>query len=90
MPTRISPTRDANLHLGDQLGHRLADVGVQVVPDNHERAADLLVGGTQEPGVTAISEAGYGPVTMEIVPAGELRPHPAAGDLLTVATERYI
>ena len=42
---------------GDQLAHRAADVGVQVVPHHHERAAELLVRGVQEPGVVRLGEA---------------------------------
>ena len=41
----------------DQLGHRGADVGIQVVPDDHERAAELLVRGVQQPGVVRLGEA---------------------------------
>ncbi len=40
----------------DQLAHRAADVGVQAVPHHHERAAELLVGGVQEPGVVGLGE----------------------------------
>jgi hypothetical protein len=32
-------------------------VGVQTVPYHHERAAELLVGGVQEPGVAGLDEA---------------------------------
>jgi hypothetical protein len=32
-------------------------VGVQVVPDQYERAAELLVRGIQQPGVTGLGEA---------------------------------
>ena len=40
----------------DQLAHRAADVGVQVVPDQDERACQLLVRGVQEPGVVRLGE----------------------------------
>src|SRR3954471_4467050 len=30
------------------------DVGVQVVPDQHERAAELVVGGVEQPGVVGL------------------------------------
>jgi hypothetical protein len=35
----------------------MAEVGVQVVPDHHERAAELLVCGVEEPGVVNLGEA---------------------------------
>ena len=40
----------------DQLAHRAAGVGVQAVPDQHDGAAELLVGGVQEPGVVRLGE----------------------------------
>ena len=40
----------------DQLAHRPADVGVQVIPDQDERPAKLLVRGVQEPGVVRLGE----------------------------------
>ena len=41
----------------DQLAHRAADVGVQVIPHHDERSAELLVRGVQEPGVVRLGEA---------------------------------
>ena len=32
---------------GDQLGHRPADVGIEVIPHDYQRAGELLVGGVQ-------------------------------------------
>ena len=40
-----------------QLAHRPADVSVQVVPDQHERAAELLARGVQQPGAVLLGEA---------------------------------
>src|SRR5580693_3442765 len=40
----------------EQLAHRAADVGVQIVPDQYDRAVQLLVGGVQEPGVVRLGE----------------------------------
>ena len=40
----------------DQLGHRGADVGLEVVPDDHERAGELLVRGVQESGLVRLGE----------------------------------
>jgi hypothetical protein len=40
----------------NQLPHRPADVSVQAVPDQDERAAELLVRGIQEPGVVRLGE----------------------------------
>ena len=42
---------------GDQFGHSAADVGIQVVPDHHQRPAELLVRGVQQPGVVRFGEA---------------------------------
>ena len=41
----------------EQFGHRGADVRIQVIPDEHERAGELLVRGVQEPGVISVGEA---------------------------------
>ena len=35
----------------------MADVGIQVVPNHHERPAELLVRGVQQPGVVRLGEA---------------------------------
>jgi hypothetical protein len=42
---------------GDQLGHRSADVGAQIVPDDHERPAGLQVRGGREAGAVRLGEA---------------------------------
>src|SRR3712207_7297374 len=39
------------------LGHRGADVGVEVVPDQHKRAAELLMRGVEQGGVVGLGEA---------------------------------
>src|SRR3712207_9542034 len=41
----------------DQLGHRGAGVGVELVPDQHDRPAEPLVGGIQEGGVVGLGQA---------------------------------
>ena len=41
---------------GDQLAHRAAGVGVQAVPDQDDRAAELLVHSVQEPCVVRLGE----------------------------------
>ncbi len=41
----------------DQLGHRGADVAIQVVPHDHQRASELLMRGVEEPGVVCLGEA---------------------------------
>ena len=45
----------------DQLLHGCAEVGVQVVPDDHQRAAELLLRGGQQAGVVQLREA-FAPV----------------------------
>jgi len=40
----------------DQVGHHVADVGVQAVPHDHERPAELLVRVVQQPGVLGFGE----------------------------------
>ena len=42
---------------GDELGHRAAVVGIEVVPDDDKRAAELLVRGVREAGVVRFGEA---------------------------------
>ena len=42
---------------GDQLSRRGADVGIEVVPDDHDRAGELLVRGVQQSGVVRLREA---------------------------------
>ena len=61
---------------GDQLAHRAAGAGVQAVPDQHDRAAELLVRGIQEPGVIRLGET-----LALIAPAGAVGAvdQPAAG-----------
>jgi hypothetical protein len=62
-----------------QFGHRSADVGVRIVPDEDERAAELLVGGIQQPGVTGLGEA-LAPVLTPTVAMDPVdRPGAAAG-----------
>ena len=39
-----------------QLGHGGADVGIEIVPDDHDRAGELLMGGIQQPGVVGLGE----------------------------------
>jgi hypothetical protein len=41
----------------DQAHHRAADVHVEVVPHQGDGAAELLVGGVQQPGEVCLSEA---------------------------------
>ena len=41
---------------GDQLAHRPAGVGVQAVPDQDHRTAELLVRSVQEPGIVRLGE----------------------------------
>jgi hypothetical protein len=63
---------------GDQLAHRPAGVGVKAVPDQHDGAAELLVGGVQEPGVARLGEP-----LARIAPPGAVRavnqPRPLPG-----------
>ena len=47
--------RQGHAEVGNQLGHCAADVDIEVVPDDHERAAEL--GGVQQPGVVRFGEA---------------------------------
>ncbi|GIF45020.1 hypothetical protein Axi01nite_93310 [Actinoplanes xinjiangensis] len=42
---------------GDHLAHGGADVGVEVVPNEHDRSAQLLVGGVEQAYVVAFAEA---------------------------------
>jgi hypothetical protein len=42
---------------GDQFGHRAADVGIEVVPYDHQRAGELVVRGIQQGGVVGLGEA---------------------------------
>ena len=43
----------------DAVGRRLAEkfnVGVQVVQDQHDRAAELLMGGVEQPGIVGLGQ----------------------------------
>ena len=65
---------------GDQLPHRAADVGGQVVPDQDDGPCQLLMGGVQQAGIVGLGEA-LAPVLA--MPAGGVsavdQPGPAAG-----------
>ena len=53
---RWEPEDGQPVPCGDQIGHHMADVGVQAVPHDHERPAELLVRVVQQPGVIGFGE----------------------------------
>jgi hypothetical protein len=64
----------------DQLAHRAADVGVQVVPGQDDGTAELLVRGVQEPGVVRLGEAFAPVVAVPAAGAGAVdQPGPQPG-----------
>ena len=54
---REGVTKKGTILRGDQLGQHGADVGVQVIPHDHQRAGELLVVGVQQAGVVGLGEA---------------------------------
>ena len=65
----------------DKPGHRGADVGVQVVPDEDDGPAELLVRGVQQPGVVGFGDA-LGPPRYRVESVAAQRgPDRGGGDL---------
>ena len=54
---RREPARRPPVPGRDQIGHRSADVGIQVVPHDDVGVGELLVRGVEQPGVVGLGES---------------------------------